>query len=51
MRIVFSFSWELNWPLEKLETMLMQNLEVTSREYHGMLWYFLEWSVVLTTIS
>ena len=51
MRIVFSFSWELNWPQEKLKTMLMQNFGVTYKECYGMLWYFLEWSAVLTTIS
>ena len=50
MRIVFSFSWELKWPQAKLKTMLMQSFGA-SKEYHGMLWYFLEWSVVLTTIS
>ena len=51
MRIVFSFSWELKWPQEKLKTMLMQNFGVTYKECYGMLWYFLEWSAVLTTIS
>ena len=50
MRIVFSFSWELKWPQKKLKTMLMQHFEA-NKEYYGMLWYFLEWSVVLTTIS
>jgi len=39
--IVFSFSWELKCPQEKLKTMLMQNIGVTNKEYHGMLWYFL----------
>ena len=40
--IVFSFSWELKWPQEKLKTMLMQNFGVTNKEHYGMLWYF--WS-------
>ena len=30
---------------EKLETMLMQNFGVTKKRHHGMLWYFLEWSI------
>ena len=25
--------------------MLMQNFGVTNKEYYGMLWYFLEWSI------
>ena len=25
--------------------MLMQNSGVTNKEYYGMLWYFLEWSI------
>ena len=25
--------------------MLMQNFGVTDKEHHGMLWYFLEWSI------
>ena len=43
--IVFSFSWGLFNSQEKLKTMLMQNFGVTSKEYYGMLWYFLEWSI------
>ena len=43
---VFSFSWELKWPQEKLKTMLMQNFATTNKEHYGMLWYFLEWSIV-----
>ena len=44
--IVLSFSWgHFNSP-EKLKTMLMQNFGVTNKEYYGMLWYFLEWSIV-----
>ena len=43
--IVFSFSWELKRPQEKLKTMLMQKFGVTKKEYYGMLWYFLEWSI------
>ena len=27
--------------------MLMQNFGVTNKEYYGMLWYFLEWSIDL----
>ena len=42
--IVFSFSWELKWPQEKLKTMLIQIFGVTKKEHYGMLWYFLEWS-------
>ena len=34
---------------EKLKTMLMQNFGVTNKEHYGMLWYFLEWSIVLLT--
>ena len=30
---------------EKLKTLLMQNFGVTNKEYYGMLWYFLEWSI------
>ena len=26
--------------------MLMQNFGVTDKEHHGMLWYFLEWSIM-----
>ena len=29
-----------------LKTMLMQNFGVTNKEHYGMLWYFLEWSIV-----
>ena len=25
----------------------MQNFGVTNKEYYGMLWYFLEWSIVI----
>ena len=44
---VVSFSWELKWPLEKLNTMLMQTFGVTNKEHYGMLWYFLEWLIAL----
>ena len=27
--------------------MLMQNFVVTNKEHYGMLWYFLEWSIVV----
>ena len=26
--------------------MLMQNFGMTNKEYYGMLWYFLEWSIL-----
>ena len=29
--------------------MLMQNFGVTKKEHYGMLWYFLEWSIILFT--
>ena len=32
--------------LQKLKTMLMQNFGVTNKEHYGMLWYFLEWSII-----
>ena len=48
--IVFSFSWELKWPQEKLKTMLMQNFWVTNKEHHGMLWQFLEWSIIVLPV-
>ena len=44
--IVFSFSWGHFNSQEKLKTMLMQNFGVTNRDHYGMLWYFLEWSIV-----
>ena len=44
--IVFRFSWDHFNSQEKLKTMLMQNFGVTNKEYYGMLWYFLEWSIV-----
>ena len=47
--IVFSFSWELKWPQEKLKTMLMQNFGVTDKEHYGMLWHF--WSGQLQICS
>ena len=31
--------------------MLMQNFGVTNKEYYGMLWYFLEWSIRLPFIG
>ena len=46
--IVFSFSWELKWPQEKLKTILMQNFGVINKEHYGMLWYF--WSGQLQSI-
>ena len=44
--IVFSFSWKLKWPQEKLKTTLKQNFGVTNKEHYVMLWYFLEWSML-----
>ena len=35
---VFSFSWELKWPQEKLKTMLMQTLGGAKQR---VLWYVL----------
>ena len=32
---VFSISWELKWPQEKLKTMLMQNLEWPTKSIMG----------------
>ena len=29
-----------------MKTMLMQNFGVTNKEHFGMLWYFLEWSIL-----
>ena len=31
----------------ELKTMLMQNFGVSNEEYYGMVWYFLEWSIVI----
>ena len=45
--LIFSFSWELKWPLEKLKTMLMQNFGVTNKEHYDMSRYFLGLSVVV----
>ena len=36
---------------DKLKTMLMQNFGVTNKEYYGMLWYFLEWSINVNEIT
>ena len=36
---------------EKLKTMLMQNFGVTNKEHYGMLWYFLEWSIVVSSAA
>jgi len=44
--IVFSFSWAHFNSQEKLKTMRIQNLGVTNKEHCGMLWYFLEWSIL-----
>ena len=42
----FQFPWGHFNSQEKLKTMLMQNLWVTNKEYYGILWYFLEWSIL-----
>ena len=47
--IVFSFSWGYFNSQEKLKTMLMQNFGVTNKEHYSVLWYFLEWAIVLTS--
>ena len=44
--IVFGVSWGHFNSQEKLKTMLMQNFGVTNKEHYGMLWYFLEWSII-----
>ena len=44
--IVFSFSWAHFNSQEKLKTMRIQNFGVTNKEDYGMLWYFLEWSIL-----
>ena len=31
--------------------MLMQNFGVTNKEYYGMLWYFLEWSITFLELN
>ena len=43
---VFSFSWGHFNSREKLKIMLMQKFGVTNKEHYGMLWHFLEWSIV-----
>ena len=40
----------VKWPQEKLKTMLMQNFGVTNKQYYGMLWYFLEWSIAFFAV-
>ena len=50
MSIVFSFSWDHFNSQEKLKTMLMQNFGVTNKEHYGMLWYFLEWLMLLFVV-
>ena len=43
--IVFTFFWGHFNSQDKLKTMLMQSFGVTNKEYYGMLWYFLQWSI------
>ena len=45
--IVFSFSWCHFNSQEKLKTTLMQTFGVTNKEYYGMLWYFVELSMLV----
>ena len=45
--LIFSSSWELKWPQEKLKTMLIQNFGVTNKEHDDMSRYFLGLSVVV----
>ena len=45
---VFSFSWGHFNSQKELKTMLMQNFGVPNKDYYGMLWYFLEWSISST---
>ena len=45
--LIFSSSWELKWPQEKLKTMLMQNFGATNKEHYDMSRYFLGLSVVV----
>ena len=45
IKMVSSFSLDHFDSQEKLKTMLMQNFWVANKEYYGMLWYFLEWSI------
>ena len=49
--IVFSFPWDHFNSQEKLKTMLLQNFGVTNKEHCGMLWYFLEWSILHKILS
>ena len=49
MSIVFSFSWGHFNSLEKLKTMITQNLGVTNKEHYGMLQYF--WSGQMGSIT
>ena len=46
--IVFSFSWELEWPQEKLKTMLIKNFV---SDKHRLLWYVMAFSVVVNCIN
>ena len=36
-------------PIENLKTMLMQNFGMTNKEHYGVLWYFLEWSIIFVS--
>ena len=46
---VFSFSWQLIWPQEKLTTMLMQNFGVTNKEHYDN-YVIMVFSVVVNCI-
>ena len=46
---VFSFSWQLIWPQEKLKAMLMQNFGVTNKEHYDN-YVIMVFSVVVNCI-
>ena len=47
---VFSFSWQLIWPQEKLKTMLMQNFGETNKEHYDNNYVIMVFSVVVNCI-
>ena len=49
LKTVFLFTvWGHFNSQEKLKTMFPQNFWETNKEHYGMLWYFLEWSIVMS---
>ena len=47
----FRFSWgHFNFH-EKLKTIVMQSFGAKNKEHYGMLWYFLEWSIIVMQIK